>query len=69
MKKQILSQPFEGLCGQTCIALLKDISVEQVVREAKCGKYKMSGRRLFEALDLYTQTSHLNKCLCTLKIQ
>ncbi len=53
MDTKILSQPLEGLCGQTCIALLKNISVEEVVNYTKCGKGKMSGKKLFEALDLY----------------
>ena len=50
---EILSQPLEGLCGQTCIALLTDTTVSEVVKRTKCGKGKMSGRKLFEALDLY----------------
>ncbi|MBB6625339.1 hypothetical protein H7E67_18140 [Clostridium gasigenes] len=53
MDTKILSQPLEGLCGQTCIALLKNISVEEVINYTKCGKGKMSGKKLFEALDLY----------------
>ncbi|WP_297419814.1 hypothetical protein [Clostridium sp.] len=53
MDTKILSQHLEGLCGQTCIALLKNISVEDVVRYTKCGKNKMSGKKLFQALDLY----------------
>lgn len=53
MNEQILSQPLEGLCGQTCIALLAGTTVEAVVKRTKYGKNKMSGRRLFETLDLY----------------
>ena len=49
----ILVQPLEGLCGQACIALLADTTVEEVVKRTKCGKGKMSGRKLIEALDLY----------------
>ena len=50
---QVLTQSLEGLCGQTCIALLIDTTVDEVVKRTKCGKGKMSGRKLFEALDLY----------------
>ena len=53
MDIKILSQSLEGLCGQTCIALLKNISVEDVVKYTNCGKNKMSGKKLFQALDLY----------------
>ncbi|ERK30171.1 hypothetical protein [Clostridium intestinale] len=53
MDTKILSQPLEGFCGQACIALLKNISVEDVVRHTKCGENKMSGKKLFQALDLY----------------
>lgn len=53
MDIKILEQPLEGFCGQTCIALLKNISVEDVVKHTKCGKNKMSGKKLFQALDLY----------------
>lgn len=28
MDTKILSQPLQGFCGQTCIALIKNISVE-----------------------------------------
>ena len=50
---EILSQPLEGLCGQFCIALLTNKSVTEIVEYTKCGKGKMSGRKLFMALDLY----------------
>lgn len=53
MDTQILSQDLRGLCGQTCIALLSGTSVQDVVKRTKCGKGKMSGRKLFEALDTY----------------
>lgn len=53
MNTEILSQELRGLCGQTCIALLADTTVQEVVKRTKCGKGKMSGRKLFEALDLY----------------
>lgn len=53
MNIDILSQELFGLCGQTCIALLTDTTVEEVVKHTKCGKGKMFGRKLFEALDLY----------------
>lgn len=54
MNTQLLEQPLEGLCGQTCIALLTNSTVDEVVKHTKRGKGKMSGRRLFEALDLYS---------------
>ncbi|MDH8679049.1 hypothetical protein QE109_12890 [Fusibacter bizertensis] len=53
MNTAILAQDLRGLCGQTCIALLMNMSVEEVVKATKCGKGKMSGRKLFEALDLF----------------
>lgn len=49
----ILNQPLEGLCGQTCIALLLGKTVQEIVSETNCGKNKMTGKRLFEALDYY----------------
>ena len=59
-KSESLKQPLEGLCGQFCLALLLDKSVEDIVEETKCGKNKMSGKKLFEALDFY-KISHENK--------
>lgn len=53
MNTEILNQELFGLCGQTCIALLTDTTVDEVVKRTKCGKGKMSGRKLFEALDSY----------------
>ncbi len=53
MNTELLSQELYGLCGQTCIALLADTTVKEVVKHTRCGKGKMSGRKLFEALDLY----------------
>lgn len=53
MNTEILTKELQGLCGQTCIALLMDITVDEVVKYTKCGKGKMSGKKLFEALDLY----------------
>jgi hypothetical protein len=53
MNTEIVSQKLFGFCGQTCIALLADTTVEEVVKRTKCGKGKMSGKKLFEALDLY----------------
>lgn len=60
MNAEILNQPLEGLCGQTCIALLTNNSVEDVVKYTKCGKNKMSGNKLFKALSLY-KISHAEK--------
>ncbi|WP_411677150.1 hypothetical protein [Caproicibacter sp.] len=53
MNTEILNRKLIGLCGQTCIALLTDTTVDDVVKNTKCGKGKMSGKKLFEALDLY----------------
>lgn len=53
MNTDISSRELFGLCGQTCIALLTDTTVKEVVKQTKCGKGKMSGRKLFEALDLF----------------
>lgn len=53
MNTELLAKDLMGLCGQTCIALLTNTSVEEVVKRTKCGKGKMSGRKLFEALDLH----------------
>ncbi|MBO0448762.1 hypothetical protein JZO76_04355 [Enterococcus sp. MJM12] len=60
MNEQILNQPLEGLCGQTCIALLADTTVQAVVSKTKCGKNKMTGHKLFTALDQY-HISHAEK--------
>lgn len=53
MNIEILSQDLRKLCGQSCIALLADTTVDEVVKRTKYGRGEMSGRRLFETLDLY----------------
>lgn len=60
LNKEILLQPSDGLCGQACLALLMNKSIDEIVKETKCGKGKMSGRKLFEALELY-KISHAEK--------
>lgn len=64
MNPKILNGSLEGLCGQTCIALLTNNTVENVVKRTKCGKNKMSGKKLFEALDLY-KILHVEKMIYT----
>ncbi len=53
LNTEILSHQLDGLCGQVCIALLTNKSVKEIVEYTKCGKGKMSGRKLFIGLDLY----------------
>lgn len=46
-------QPQVGLCGQTCIAMLAGVSVEEVIHIMKAKKWEASISKVIETLDYY----------------
>ncbi len=48
-----LSQPDSGSCGQTCLAMLAGISVEEVTKIMKSTKWQASMSKVLETLDYF----------------
>lgn len=48
-----LQQPQSGLCGQTCLAMLAGISVEEVIRIMKSKRWQGSISKVIETLDYF----------------
>ena len=48
-----LRQPQNGCCGQTCLAMLADISVDEVIDIMKSSKWQASMSKVIETLDYF----------------
>jgi len=48
-----LKQPENGYCGQTCLAMLAGISVEEVIKIMKSTKWQASISKVLETLDYF----------------
>lgn len=48
-----LSQPSDGYCGQTCVAMLAGISVDEVIQIMKSTKWQASISKILETLDYF----------------
>lgn len=48
-----LKQPQSGYCGQTCMAMLAGISVEEVIKIMKSTKWQVSISKVLETLDYF----------------
>lgn len=48
-----LKQPEDGECGQTCLAMLAGISVEEVIKIMKSTKWQASISKVLETLDYF----------------
>lgn len=46
-------QPASGLCGQTCIAMLANIPVQEVIKIMKSNKWQGSVSKMIETLDYF----------------
>lgn len=46
-------QPSSGLCGQTCIAMLADIPIHEVIKIMKSNKWQASVSKMIETLDYF----------------
>ena len=48
-----VKQPGNGLCGQTCLAMLAGISVDEVIKITKSTKWQASISKVLETLDYF----------------
>jgi hypothetical protein len=48
-----IKQPDIGFCGQTCLAMLADISVDEVIKIMKSKKWQSSISKVIESLDYF----------------
>lgn len=48
-----LKQPQSGLCGQTCIAMLAGISIDEVIKVMKSTRWQASMSKVIETLDYF----------------
>lgn len=46
-------QPRDGLCGQSCIAMLAGIHVEEVIKVMNCTAWHISSSKMLETLDYF----------------
>lgn len=50
---EILLQPYDGLCGQSCIAMLAGISLEETINVMHCSEWQATMGKMIEALDYF----------------
>lgn len=48
-----MKQPATGLCGQTCLAMLAGISVDEVIKIMKSKRWQASASKVLETLDYF----------------
>lgn len=48
-----LQQPQSGLCGQTCVAMLAGVNVDEVIKTMKSKRWESSLSKVLETLDYY----------------
>lgn len=48
-----LRQPWNGSCGQVCLAMIAGISVDEVMKVMKCAKTQVSISKVIETLDYF----------------
>ena len=49
----IIFQPHDGLCGQSCIAMLAGISLEETINVMHCSEWQATMAKMIEALDYF----------------
>lgn len=50
---EIIHQPHDGLCGQSCIAMLAGISLEETINVMHCSEWQATMGKMIEALDYF----------------
>ena len=48
-----MKQPCNACCGQTCLAMLAGISVDEVIKKMKSTKWQASISKVLETLDYF----------------
>ncbi len=61
---KIITQPWDGLCGQTCIAMLADITLEEANNIMHCREWQANMGKIILTLD-YLGIPHANKIIYT----
>lgn len=56
---KLVTQPFDGLCGQTCIAMLAGITLDEACEIMHCREWQASMGKIVETLD-YLYIPHTN---------
>lgn len=49
----IIIQPADGLCGQTCVAMLADVTIAEVISVMDCREWQGTMGRMISALNYY----------------
>lgn len=57
---KFIKQPKEGICGQTCIAMIAGVTLDKVIEVMHCKKWQASIGKVIETLDYYG-ISHSDK--------
>ena len=50
---QVIIQPEDGLCGQTCVAMLAGVTIADVIRVMDCREWQATMGRVISALNYY----------------
>ncbi len=50
---QVIIQPEDGLCGQTCVAMLAGVTIADVIRVMDCREWQGTMGRMISALNYY----------------
>jgi len=61
---KLIKQPHDGLCGQTCIAMLADITLEEACEIMHCSDWQANMCKIIDTLD-YLYLSHTHKLIYT----
>ena len=57
---KLVSQPFDGLCGQSCIAMLAGITLDEACEIMHCREWQASMGKIIDTLD-FLYISHSNE--------
>ena len=50
---EVIIQPEDGLCGQTCVAMLAGVTIAEVIRVMDCREWQATMGRVISALNYY----------------
>lgn len=49
----VIIQPHDGLCGQSCVAMLAGISLDEAINTMHCGEWQATMNRIINALNYF----------------
>ncbi|MBQ9863661.1 MAG: DUF1905 domain-containing protein, partial [Lachnospiraceae bacterium] len=50
---EVIKQPHDGLCGQSCVAMLAGISLDEAINTMHCGEWQATMDKIINALNYF----------------